>query len=117
MKKINNLNYREWQKRNTNYWQNLSKSQQKEARQKGYHNIGWKNVQKSWLILQKLPQKVISIFDHKLEKGDLIGAIDLAIMTSEKTSEIAQKTLQTLKKNQHRLNKLAKKTLSKYKPL
>ena len=117
MKKINNLNYREWQKRNTNYWQNLTKSQQKEARQKGYHNIGWKNVQKSWLILHKLSQKIISIFDHKLEKGDLIGAIDLAIMASEKTSKIAQETLHSLQENQHRLNKLANKTLSKYQHL
>jgi hypothetical protein len=114
MKIIENLNYREWQKRNSSVFKQLSKSEQKEIREKGYRNIDWNNVQKSWLILTKLNPKIVSIFDHKLAKGDLIGAINIAIMDSNKTSDIASEAIDTLKDNQQRLNRLAEDALNKY---
>ena len=117
MKIVQNLNYRQWQKRNSTFFKKLSKSEQKEVREKGYRNIGWNNVQKSWLILQEFKPNIVSIFDHKLAKGDLVGAINVAIMNSDKTSEIASEASATLDKNQQELNKLAEDALNKYQPL
>ena len=117
MKIIENLTYRQWQKRNTNIFNQLTKSEQKEVRQKGYRNMGWDKVQQSWLILQELKPKVVNLFDYKLAKGDLIGAIDMAIIDSENTSNIAKQTLKKLTENEAILNTLAKDTLAKYKPL
>ncbi len=99
MKLIENLTYRQWQKRNSSIFNQLTKSEQKELREKGYRNIGWNKVQQSWLILQELDPKVVSLFDHKLAKGDLLGAIDLAIIDSENTSNIAKQTINTLTEN------------------
>jgi hypothetical protein len=117
MKIVQNLNYRQWQKRNSSVFYKLNKSEQTEAREKGYRNIGWDDVQKSWLILQELKPNIVSIFEHKLAKGDLVGAINLAIMNSDKTSEIATEAIATLEKNQQQLNKLAEDALNKYQPL
>ncbi len=117
MKIVQNLNYRQWQKRNSSVFKKLSKSEQKEVKEKGYRNIGWNNVQKSWLILQEFKPNIVSIFDHKLAKGDLVGAINVAIMNSDKTSEIASEAIVTLDKNQQELNKLAEDALNKYQPL
>ncbi len=117
MKIIENLTYRQWQKRNSSIFNQLTKSEQKELREKGYRNIGWNKVQQSWLILQELNPKVVSLFDHKLAKGDLLGAIDLVIIDSENTSKIAKQTLKTLTENEAKFNKLAEETLTKYQPL
>lgn len=117
MKIIGNLTYRQWQKRNSSIFNQLTKSEQKELREKGYRNIGWNKVQQSWFILQELKQKVVKLFDHKLAKGDLIGAIDLAIIDSKNTSKIAKKTLKTLTENEAKLTKLAEEALAKYQPL
>lgn len=117
MKIVENLNYRQWQKRNSSIFNQLSKSEQKEIREKGYRNIGWNNVQKSWTILKQLKPKIVSIFDYKLAQGDLVSAINIAIIESNKTSAIAKETTETLKENQQRLNKLAEDALNKYQPL
>ena len=117
MKIVENLNYRQWQKRNSSVFNQLTKPEQKEIRKKGYRNIGWNNVKKSWSVLKQFKPKIVSIFEHKLRSGDLVGAINIAIMDSNKTSDIAQETLENLKDNQQRLNKLAEDTLNKYQPL
>lgn len=117
MNLIDNLNYRQWQKRNSLFFNQLDKLTKQEIRKKGYCNRGWNQVQKSWTILQQYQAKVVNIFDHKLAKGDLHGAINIAIMDSQQTKNIARDAIASLEKNQQRLDKLAKKTLNKYKPL
>jgi hypothetical protein len=117
MKLLDNLNYRQWQKRNSLAFNQLDKLQQKEIRKKGYNNRGWNQVKKSWIILQEYQGKIISIFDHKLTKGDLIGAINIAMINSEETSNIASEAIATLEKNQQKIDELAEKTLNKYQPL
>lgn len=114
MKVIENLNYRQWQKRNSVFFDKLTKIQQKEVKKEGYRNLGWNSVQKSWLILQKFASNIVNIFDYKLAKGDLMGAIDLAIIDTDKMTETAKNTVEFLTKNTDRLNKLAEKTLAKY---
>lgn len=117
MKLVDNLNYRQWQKRNSLAFNQLDKSQQKEIRKKGYCNRGWIQLEKSWMILQEYQGKIVSIFDHKLAKDDLVGAIKVAIMNSEQTSNIAEEAISVLEENQQKLNQLAGKTLNKYLPL
>lgn len=117
MKLIDNLDYRQWQKRNSLAFNQLDKLKQKDIRKKGYSNKGWSQVQKSWIILQKYNHKIINIFDHKLAKGDLLGAIDLAIMDSEQTNKIASEAIATIEKKEQRLDELANNALNKYQPL
>ncbi len=114
MKIIEGINYRQWQKRNTEKFNSLTKAQKKDARSKGYYNIGWDNVQKSWSIISKLTQSVVSLFEHKLNKGEIVGAIDLSIIEADKAKQLARFALEELEQNQKKLDSLADKTLAKY---
>lgn len=114
MKIIEGLNYRQWQKRNTEKFNSLTKEQKKDARSQGYYNVGWNNVQKSWNSLSKLTQSVVSLFEHKLNKGDITGAIKLSIMEADKGKNLAQYAIEQLNKKQNYLDSLADKTLAKY---
>jgi len=114
MKIIEGINYREWQKRNTENFNSLTKAQKKDARNQGYYNRGWDNVQKSWNILNQLTQSVVSLFEHKLSKGDIVGAIDLSIIEADKAKQLASYALEELEQNQKHLDSLADKTLAKY---
>ncbi|NJK50513.1 hypothetical protein HC931_22440 [Candidatus Gracilibacteria bacterium] len=51
---LDGLNYKQAQRRNSEKFNLLSKTEQKQARQQGYKNLGWENIRKSWTILQKL---------------------------------------------------------------
>ncbi len=124
MKNIEGLNYRQWQKRNTNCFKSLAKSKQQEARQQGYHNVGWNKVQQSWQILVQFTSssssslepdnKVFSLFEHKVNQEDLLGAINLSILEAEQAKKTAQQSLETLNKNQEKFEKLADQALEKY---
>lgn len=118
MRPVEAMNYRQWQRRNTEHFNQLTKTQKKEARQQGYYNNGWKQVQTSWKILGKLDclfdRNVTTLFEYKLRKGDIIGAIELSILEAEGTKQIARQALETLEKNQQYLDEVADKTLAKY---
>lgn len=117
MKLIDSMNYRQWQKRNTERFKSLSKNQQKEARNLGYCNIGWDKVQASWQIIYNLPdipKKIPSLFEHKLRKGDIIGAIELSMFEAGQAKHLAQKTTATLDETQKYFDKLADEALAKY---
>ena len=74
MKTVEGLNYRQWQKRNTERFKALPREQQQEARARGYRNIGWDKVREAWGILTELTYKVLS-----LKQGDLEGAINQSL--------------------------------------
>jgi hypothetical protein len=114
MKLIEGMNYRQWQKRNTEHFNSLAKTQQKQARQQGYCNIGWEQVQNSWKIIYKPEPNVSSLFEHKLRKGDIIGAIELSILEADKAKHLARQAIKSLEKNQQYFDKLADETLAKY---
>ena len=114
MKVIGDMNYRQWQKRNTKRFIALTKIQQKEARNQGYYNIGWEQVQNSWKILCKFTENIASLFEHKLGKGDLAGAISLSLLDAEQAKGIARKALSALDANEKRLSKIADEALAKY---
>ena len=92
MKIVQGLNYRQWQQRNTDKFKTLTVAQQKEARTQGFFNRGWDRVQKSWDILMSfvniVNNNVVTMFDHKLNKGDLIGAIDHSLHETEHIEEV-----------------------------
>jgi hypothetical protein len=114
MKVTGGMNYREWQKRNTKHFSLLAKRQQREARNQGYCNIGWGKVQESWKILCKFIDNVTSLFEHKLSKGDLVGAIELSLLDAEQAKGIARKAVSDLDANEKRLRKVADEALAKY---
>ena len=114
MKLIDGLNYRQWQKRNTQKFNALISSQQKEARKQGYKNQGWQNVQKSWNILQSLSSNVVSMFEAKLDKGDLVGALELSILEGEESQTIATKAIKKIFQNQKEIDEKADHILAKY---
>ncbi|NET91129.1 MAG: hypothetical protein F6K45_24070 [Kamptonema sp. SIO1D9] len=116
MKIIEGLNYREWQKRNTYSFDKLNPSQQKTVRAKGYRNVGWDNVQKSWKILTNSCQK-LSLFDHKLNQGDLLGAVNHSILEAEQAKVVANKSLSSLEKKYQKVQLIADKALAKYQTL
>ncbi|NEO54468.1 MAG: hypothetical protein F6K54_16105 [Okeania sp. SIO3B5] len=92
MKIVQGLNYRQWQQRNTDKFKTLTVAQQKEARAQGFFNRGWDKVQTSWDILMSFVNiannNVVTMFDHKLNKGDLIGAIDRSLHETEHIEEV-----------------------------
>lgn len=110
---IDSLSYRQWQKRNTDKFQQLNKARQKIARQQGYRNVGWQQVQQSWTILQELTQPP-SLFDAKLKKGDLEGAINQSILEAEQAQEIAKQGVADLEHKRKKIHELTEKTLNKY---
>lgn len=114
MKLIKGMSYRQWQKQNKEYFNSINKTQQKEARQKGYCNIGWDRVQNSWEIIYKFYHDVPSLFEHKLHKGDVIGAIEISLLTADKAKHLARQAIRSLNKSQQCFDKLADETLAKY---
>jgi hypothetical protein len=114
MKVKGGMNYREWQRRNTKHLSLLTQVQQKQARNQGYCNIGWDKVQNSWKILCKFTDNVTSLFEHKLSKGDIVGAIELSLLDAEHAKGIAQKAVSDLDANEKRLSKVADEALAKY---
>ena len=111
------MNYREWQRRNTKHFSSLTKLQQQKARNQGYYNMGWDKVKKSWVILGKFTDNITSLFEHKLSKGDIVGAIELSLIDAKNTKEIAKKAVSDLETNEKRLKKIADEALAKYPPL
>jgi hypothetical protein len=68
---LDNLNYREAQKRNSEHFNSLKKSEQKILREKGYRNVGWQNVIKSWQLLQsKITNQPIDFIDFAIQKAE-----------------------------------------------
>lgn len=108
------MNYREWQKRNTKHFTSLTKMQQKQARNQGYCNIGWDKVKNSWKILCKLTDNTTSLFEYKLNKDNLVGAIDLSLLEAEQAKGIARKAVSDLDANEERLRKIADEAFAKY---
>ncbi|MFP4409998.1 hypothetical protein [Coleofasciculus sp.] len=113
MKLVDGLSYRDWQKRNTEAFSKLDCSQGKKLRSKGYRNIGWDNVQKSWSLLQSSFQE-LSLFEHKLRKGDLTGAINHSILEAEQAQEIASEALESITENYNNVKEIADQALAKY---
>lgn len=114
MKLVEGMSYRQWQKRNTQRFNYLTKTQQKEARQQGYCNLGWDKVQNSWKLICKLANNVASLFEHKLSKGNIIGAIELSIFEADQAKYLARQAIKSLDRNQQYFDKVADETLAKY---
>ncbi len=110
---VDGMSYRQWQKRNTDLFQKLPKDQQIIARKNGYHNVGWEKVQQSWKILQQIHQPQ-SLFDAKLKRGDLEGAINQSILEAEKAYEFANQGILELERKHRKIHKMAEKALNKY---
>jgi hypothetical protein len=107
----------EFTKRNSEVFHGLSPEQQRQARKKGYYNIGWGKVKSSWELLQDFKNntyKVVSLFEHELNKGSLVKAIDLAIIESENAKKMSEEGKQELEKISKNLHKIADKALAKY---
>ena len=93
MNLLEEMSYRQWQKRNSEVFHGLSPEQQRQARKKGYYNIGWGKVKSSWELLQDFKNntyKVVSLFEHELNNGSLVKAIDLAIIESENAKKMSE---------------------------
>ncbi|QUY45452.1 hypothetical protein [Acaryochloris marina] len=110
---VDGLSYREWQKRNSINFKKLTKLQQKKARKKGYYNIGWKNVRESWQVLSQILDP-INLFNVRLNKGDLVGAIDHSILEAEQSQIIARQAINDIERKQSKIHALAKESQDKY---
>jgi hypothetical protein len=117
MKLLEGMNYRQWQKRNKEIYNSLAQEQQRQAKKRGFYNSGWEKVKKSWAILQDLQDnnsKIVSLFDHELSKGNLIPAINIAILGSEQGKKIVEQGQRELEKIHKNLTDIADKALAKY---
>lgn len=110
---IDGMSYRQWQRRNTEFFQHLTKAQQRTARQQGYHNVSWEKVRQSWKILQQLASPP-SLFDAKLKKGDLVGAVGQSILEADQALEMAEQSAANLRHKRKQIQKLAEKVSNKY---
>ncbi|ANV90634.1 hypothetical protein [Picosynechococcus sp. PCC 8807] len=116
MKKVEGLGYREWQKRNTALFSQFSPKEKKEARKKGYRNIGWLHVQKSWQILKQY-SKLTTLFEKKLRDGDIQSAINHTILEAENAIKVAQEAFQKVESKGKEIHRIAQKAKSKYQVL
>jgi hypothetical protein len=123
MNKVDGLTYRQWQARNTEFFKKLTPSQTKNIRAKGYKNVGWKNVQKSWEIINTV-DNVVNLIDKRVEKGDVQGVIRHSILNLDKAIDYADESIQFAQDAQREIEasfeksqQIAKKALSQYKPL
>lgn len=114
MKLFEGMSYRQWQKRNTEHFNYLTKTQQREARKQGYCNMSWDKVHNSWKLICKVTNNVVSFFEHKLSKGDIIGAIEISILEAEQAKHLAQQAINNLHTTQQYFDKVADETLAKY---
>lgn len=110
---INDMSYRQWQKRNTDAFQKLTKEQQAIARQNGYFNLRWQKVQHSWVILQRFTD-LPSLFDAKLKKDDLTGAVNQSILEADQAQKIAKQSILDLEKKRKQIQELASAALNNY---
>ena len=108
------MGYRQWQKRNTDKFNSLSKQQQQEARSKGYYNKGWEKVKKSWEIINQLVNNIVDLFTHHLNKGNLSSAIASSLMELDKVKELARPTIEKLTQKQQELDSVAVECFPKY---
>lgn len=113
MSTVDGMSYREWQKRNTDAFNKLTKLQQKKARKQGYYNTGWENVQKSWNVLEQ-SYSVTTLFDIRLKKGDLVGAIEYSMLEAELAKKTARSAVKSIDKRQSEIHALARKAQDKY---
>ncbi|NEQ95915.1 MAG: hypothetical protein F6K30_04145 [Cyanothece sp. SIO2G6] len=117
MKVVDGLNYRQWQKRNSTRFKQLSKKQQKQVRSLGYRNVGWQKVQASWDILESYTQSISNppnLFDRKLQKGDVLGALDYSILEAENAQEIAEEAIASIEDQHQKVTDITRKALEKY---
>jgi hypothetical protein len=112
MKLVNDLTYRQWQQRNTLAFKVLSRDAQKHIRAKGYYNLGWDKVKKSWKLISE--SRVVSLIDYKLKKGDLEGAIEIVALESENANKLANRTVEHIQQARQKLDELVKSPLDKY---
>lgn len=114
-KLIEGMRYLEWQKRNQQGFDNLTKIQKKEARNQGYYNRGWDKVLNSWNIIKI--NNVVTLFEYKLSKGDILGAIGQSIAEANQAKNFVLKSIDALDKNQELLDQLAEAKLAIYQTL
>ena len=112
MKLVEGLSYRQWQQRNTSRFKLLAKDVQQEIRAKGYHNVGWKKVEKSWNLISQ--SKPVNLINYKIKSGDIDGAIDIVNIESEKAKKLTNKTLDNIQKTRQQLNKLVADNINNY---
>jgi hypothetical protein len=110
---IDGISYLEWQRRNKKCFDKLTQFQKKEARSQGYYNLGWHKLINSWNIICSF-NNIVMLFDYKLNKGDIIGAIDQSIAEANQTSVLAEQAIDILNETQDFINQLAKTALIKY---
>lgn len=68
---LDGLSYKQAQKRNSEKFNSLSKTEQEQARKQGYKNVGWENVRKSWTILQSLiPAQPVDFIKFAIKKAE-----------------------------------------------
>ena len=60
------------------------------------------------------PAKVVSLFERKLAKGDLIGAIELSILEADKDLAMARQVLADLKAAERQLDAFTENILAQY---
>lgn len=110
---IDGMSYRQWQKRNTDSFGKLSKKQKQVARSKGYFNCGWDKVKQSWELLKNITD-IPKLFDIKLSKGDISGAVNQSILEATQAQEIAKQTIKNLDGTRKKINKVARAALNEY---
>lgn len=65
----------------------------------------------------KTTATVASIFDAKLKKGDLLGAVDQSLLEAEEAKRIAQEGRESLEASAAKMRELAESVLARYKTI
>jgi hypothetical protein len=68
--KLDELNYRQAQRRNSDRFNNSTRSQQQQLRKQGYKNCGWDNVRKSWQLLISEIAEPVNFVDFAIKKAE-----------------------------------------------
>lgn len=70
----------------------------------------------AWKIICQI-NNIVTLFEYKLSKGDIIGAIGQSIAEANQAKILVLQSIDALDKNQAFIDQLAEATLAKYKTL
>jgi hypothetical protein len=110
---VDHLTYRQWQHRNTEYFERLSKKRQLQLRKLGYKNCGWVEIQQTWKLIESIENTpdthtLLNLRREALIRDESLSTDEYAEGLSSIITDSVTHAQEVLKRSQDRRSKLAK---------
>jgi hypothetical protein len=114
---IDQLSYRQWQHRNTEYFEKLSRKRQLHLRKIGYKNCGWDEIQHSWKLIKSIESvpdtyTLLDLRRKALMRDESLSSDELSVGLSSLIKDSVTHAQDVLARSKARRGKLAKLKVS-----